>query len=328
MESIISVDSLTRHFGDLQAVKGVSFDIKKGELFGFLGPNGAGKSTTISMLCTLLKPTSGSATLNNYSIVNQQNKVRASIGLVFQDPSLDDRLTAFENLQFHGIIYGMNRASVAGRAKEVLKLVELYDRRNELVKTFSGGMKRRLEIARGLMHFPKILFLDEPTLGLDPQTRNHIWSYLHKLRVEEQITVFLTTHYMDEAENCDRIAVIDHGEIIALDTPAALKDRLGGDVVRIKTTDNESAITELKERFGLDAVAEDSFLRFEVLLGETFVPRLMRDFTGHITSITVHEPTLDDVFLSLTGRAIRSESTDGVDRMKAQARMYGARRPH
>ena len=328
MESIIAVDALAKNFGDLRAVKGITFEVKQGELFGFLGPNGAGKSTTISMLCTLLRPTSGSAILNGYSITSQKDKVRESIGLVFQDPSLDDRLTAFENLQFHGIIYGMDRATVAKRAEEVLKMVELYDRRNDLVRTFSGGMKRRLEIARGLMHFPKILFLDEPTLGLDPQTRNRIWTYIHRLRVEERITVFLTTHYMDEAENCDRIAIIDHGEIIALDTPAALKDRLGGDVVRIKTSDNESAAAELKSKFGINAVSEDSHLRFEVPYGETFIPRLMREFSGHITSITVHEPTLDDVFLSLTGRAIRSESADALDRMKDHMRMRRFARGH
>ncbi|MCL4540345.1 MAG: ATP-binding cassette domain-containing protein, partial [Bacteroidetes bacterium] len=236
--AIIHVSEITKRFGDVEAVKGITFDVQKGELFGFLGPNGAGKTTTINILCTLLKPSSGQAVLNGFDVTARPNDVRRSIGLVFQDPSLDDRLTAQENLQFHALVYSVPAGERAGRIENVLKMVELYERRNDIVKTFSGGMKRRLEIARGLLHYPKVLFLDEPTLGLDPQTRSHIWEYIHELKKREGTTVFLTTHYMDEAENCDRIAIIDHGTIVALDTPDNLKDKVGGDVITVKTDDD------------------------------------------------------------------------------------------
>ncbi len=246
-DSIIQVEELERKFGEMTAVKQISFEVKQGEIFGFLGPNGAGKTTTINMLCTLLKPTSGRAILNGFDVCTNKNDVRESIGLVFQDPSLDDRLTALENLQFHAVVYRVPMAERASRIKEVLEMVELTDRANERVETYSGGMKRRLEIARGLLHYPKVLFLDEPTIGLDPQTRNHIWNYVAELKQHEDITIFLTTHYMDEAENCDRIAIIDHGKIIALDTPEQLKGMVGGDVVKIKTADDPAAERELKE---------------------------------------------------------------------------------
>lgn len=223
MIEAIKVESLTRRFNGLVAVDAISFSVEQGEVFGFLGPNGAGKTTTINMLCTLLKPTSGTARVGCCDITKEPNKVRKEIGVIFQDPSLDDRLTADDNLRFHGYLYHMNKDVIATRIPEVLELVELSDRRKEIVKRFSGGMKRRLEIARGLMHRPRILFLDEPTIGLDPQTRAHIWDYVLKMRKESGLTIFMTTHYMQEAEVCDRIAIIDHGNIIALDTPAKLK---------------------------------------------------------------------------------------------------------
>lgn len=220
----IKVENLTRKFNDFTAVDSISLSIKEGEIFGFLGPNGAGKTTTISMLCTLLRPTSGKATISGFDVVHESNRVRQKIGIIFQDPSLDDRLTAVDNLRFHGYLYQMSDALIKKCIPEVLNLVELYDRRNDFVRKFSGGMKRRLEIARGLLHCPKILFLDEPTLGLDPQTRAHIWEYILAMRKEANLTIFMTTHYMQESEICDRIAVIDHGKIIALDTPANLKN--------------------------------------------------------------------------------------------------------
>lgn len=221
---MITVDHLTRKFKDITAVNDISFEVKAGELFALLGPNGAGKSTTIKMLTTLLRPTSGKLTLNGHDVVKQQDAVRKSFGIVFQDPSVDGDLTAYENMELHGVLYGVPRHELTLRIEELLKLVELWDRRDSVVKTFSGGMKRRLEIARGLLHHPKVLFLDEPTLGLDAQTRNLLWNYVQKLSREEKMTVFFTTHYLEEAEaNAHRIAIIDHGQIITIGTAEELK---------------------------------------------------------------------------------------------------------
>src|SRR3989304_6059080 len=245
---MIEARDLTKNFGGVEAVRGVSFSVKAGEIFGFLGPNGAGKTTTINILCTLIRPTSGTATLAGFDVVRQPASVRSSIGIVFQDPSLDERLSAEENLVFHALVYSVPKSGRAGRIPAVLKMVELWERRHDVVRTFSGGMKRRLEIARGLLHHPKVLFLDEPTLGLDPQTRTRIWESLRDLRSRENITMFLTTHYMDEAENCDRIAIIDHGKIIAVDAPENLKALVGGDVITLWTSDAAGASLGLRAR--------------------------------------------------------------------------------
>ena len=223
---MIDVNNLTKKFGDFVAVNNISFQVNKGEIFGFLGPNGAGKTTTIKMLTTLLNPTSGDIQVNGNNPLKDQNEVRCSFGIVFQDPSLDEELTAYENMEFHGVLYGVPKDTRRTRIEELLKFVELWDRKDDLVKHFSGGMKRRLEVARGLVHHPKILFLDEPTLGLDPQTRNHIWTYIKGLNQKEQMTVFLTTHYMEEAERvAQKVAIIDHGKIIAQGTPDELKQQ-------------------------------------------------------------------------------------------------------
>ncbi len=222
--NIIEVKNLTKQFGEFKAVDNISFNVDNGEIFAFLGPNGAGKTTTIKMLTTLLKPTSGEILVNGNNPVNQQNEVRCSFGIVFQDPSLDDELTAYENMEFHGILYGVAKNIRKARIEQLLKFLELWDRKNDLVKNFSGGMKRRLEIARGLIHHPKILFLDEPTLGLDPQTRNHIWNYIKGLSKDEGMTVFFTTHYMEEAERVSqKVAIIDKGKIISEGNPEELK---------------------------------------------------------------------------------------------------------
>jgi ABC-2 type transport system ATP-binding protein len=224
-EIIIEVKNLSKHFGQVLAVDNISFAVETGEVFGFLGPNGAGKTTTINILCTLLMPACGEAIVNGFNVVTSPNEVRKSIGIIFQDPSLDERLTAYENLNFHGMIYHLSSEVRRRRSEEVLNMMGLYAKRNYIVRTFSGGMKRRLEIARGLMHRPQILFLDEPTIGLDPQTRKYIWDYILNLSQREKITIFLTTHYMDEAEICQRVGIIDHGKIVALDTPSVLKNK-------------------------------------------------------------------------------------------------------
>lgn len=305
----------------IEAVKGVSFHVLRGEIFGFLGPNGAGKTTTINILCTLLKPTSGRAVLNGYDVTEQPHRVRRSIGLVFQDPSLDERLTAWENLEFHGMIYGMPRSTRREQIDRLLSMVELDKRKDDLVNTFSGGMRRRLEIARGLLHSPEILFLDEPTLGLDPQTRSHIWNYLHKLREEHRITIFLTTHYMDEAENCDSIAIIDHGEIIASGTPEGLKKRVGGDIIHLQTDDSKRAMEFIREVYGYDVSNGGNGVSFEVDRGEEFLPAFIKKANFEINSVGVRRPTLEDVFLKLTGHAIREESGDAAGAIRTHIRM-------
>ncbi|BAF58958.1 MAG: daunorubicin resistance protein DrrA family ABC transporter ATP-binding protein [Pelotomaculum sp.] len=312
--SIINIENLVKKFGNFAAVRGISFSVSEGEIFGFLGPNGAGKSTTIKILSTLLKPTSGKAELAGYDVVAHPNEVRRSIGMVFQDPSLDNRLTAEENLLFHAMLYNVPANLIRPRIDQVLEIVDLADRRRSLVKTFSGGMKRRLEIARGLLHRPKVLFLDEPTAGLDPQTRNAIWEHVRKLRDETGITVFMTTHYMDEAENCDRIAVIDHGAIQAIDSPAALKRMLGGDKIIVRG--DPALQKDLEARYGIAVREADGECHFLVRGGAEFVPLVVSDFNGRIKSIQVKEPSLDDVFLHLTGRAIRDEEGSVKDIMR------------
>ena len=305
--AMVEARDLARDFGKIEAVKGVSFEIHEGEIFGFLGPNGAGKTTTINMLCTLLRPTAGSATLNGFDVEHDRSDVRRSIGLVFQQPTLDEHLTAEQNLRFHAYAYAIPTDVRDERMREVLEMVELWDRRTSAVRTYSGGMKRRLEIARGLLHHPRVLFLDEPTLGLDPQTRRSIWTYLLELREREDLTIFLTTHYMDEAENADRIAVIDHGEIQALDTPAGLKAMVGGDLVTVGAADLDAAVAEIRDRFGLEAARDHDTVTFHVDGGEAFLPEFVRGFSQPITSIGLRRPTLDDVFLEVTGHEIRDE---------------------
>ncbi len=319
--NVIEVEELSRSFKQLVAVDKVSFQVAEGEIFGFLGPNGAGKTTTINMLCTLLRPTGGRASVCGYDIVAQRNRVRHSIGLVFQEPALDEYLTARQNLRFHAYAYRVPADTREKRISEMLELVELADRADSPVRTFSGGMKRRLEIARGLLHNPKVLFLDEPTLGLDPQTRRRIWDYVHALRKQENLTIFMTTHYMDEAENCDRISIIDHGHIIALDTPDRLKDAMGGDVVTLKAVDNMAASAELKEKFGILPVVQNGAVVFHIPQGEKFLPKLMENFKSRLISLGVHRPTLEDVFLKLTGRAIREEEAGSSEQIKAMMRM-------
>jgi ABC-2 type transport system ATP-binding protein len=315
----VEVRGLVKTYGQVEAVRGIGFEVKPGETFGFLGPNGAGKSTTIKILCTLVNPTAGEARVAGFNVVRQRDLVRRSIGLVFQDTTLDNYLTGEQNLRFHADLYGVPRAQVAPRLKQVLDMVDLWERRGSVVGTYSGGMKRRLEIARGLLHAPRVLFLDEPTVGLDPQTRSSIWTYINELKQREDITIFLTTHYMDEAENCDRIAIVDHGKIVVLDTPEALKAGIGKDRVQITTADDQMAIAELKDQFGIDdAAVREHQVTFSVADGEQFVPRLFAELTVPIRSVSVARPSLDDVFMSYTGKTIRDAEASAGDRGRAQ----------
>ena len=326
MAPVIEAVDLGKRFDDFEAVRHVNFSVPPGETFGFLGPNGAGKSTTISMLCTLLQPTTGEARVAGFDVVRQRTEVRRQIGLVFQDTTLDDYLTAAENLRFHAELYRVPKAELDGRLKQVMDMVGLWERRNSIVKTYSGGMKRRLEIARGLLHSPRVLFLDEPTVGLDPQTRSHIWNYINELKRRESITMFLTTHYMDEAEYCDRVAIMDQGAIVALDTPEALKAEVGADRVTIDTDDDTAAIEALKDTFGIEAVVSEGKVTFGVPGGEEFVPRLFTDPELTIRSVHVTRPTLDDVFMNYTGRTIRDAEASGAERNRANPWMRSARR--
>jgi ABC-2 type transport system ATP-binding protein len=306
----IAVTDLVKTYGEVRAVRGVTFEVAAGEVFGFLGPNGAGKSTTINMLCTLAKPTSGRATVAGHDVVAERDDVRRNIGLVFQDPTLDGYLTAAQNLRLHAELYGVQSDLVAPRMEQVMEMVGLWERRDGVVATFSGGMRRRLEIARGLMHSPRVLFLDEPTIGLDPQTRRSIWSYIRELQEREEITIFMTTHYMDEAEWCDRIAIMDHGEIVALDPPETLKAAVGTDRITIHTDDDQTAITALADQFGIEAQVSEGAIVFGIASGEEFVPRLFAEFRVPIRSVAISRPTLDDVFMSFTGSTIRDAEED------------------
>jgi len=324
----IVVRELRKSFGEIQAVRGVQFEVAAGEVFGFLGPNGAGKTTTINMLCTLAKPTSGSASVAGHDVVRERDDVRRNIGLVFQDPTLDNYLTGSQNLRLHAELYGLQKDLVEPRMRQVLEMVGLWERRNSPVGTYSGGMRRRLEIARGMMHSPRVLFLDEPTIGLDPQTRRSIWNYIRELKEREEITIFMTTHYMDEAEWCDRIAIMDHGKIVALDAPEKLKASVGKDRVMIHTDNDDAAIAALADLFGIEAWMAEGSVTFGVARGEEFVPRLFAELGVPIQGVSVSRPTLDDVFMSYTGTTIRDAEQDAAknrSRMMMQV-MHGGRR--
>jgi ABC-2 type transport system ATP-binding protein len=321
----ISVHGLTKRYGEIEAVRGIEFEVAAGEVFGFLGPNGAGKSTTISMLCTLIRPSGGSATVAGFDINRERDAVRRNIGLVFQDTTLDTYLTAEQNMRLHAELYGVPRGVVEPRMQQVLEMVGLWERRRSAVATFSGGMKRRLEIARGLMHSPRVLFLDEPTVGLDPQTRSSIWTYIRELKDTEDITIFLTTHYMDEAEYCDRIAIMDKGVIVVLDTPDALKASVGQDRITLQTDDDAAAITAIAEHFQITAQISEGAVSFGVPQGEHFVPRLFAELGVPIRSVSVSRPSLDDVFMSYTGTTIRDAEASASERGRAATAAFRRR---
>ena len=314
LAAAICVRQLVKRYGAFEAVRGIDFEVQRGETFGFLGPNGAGKSTTINILCTLALPSAGSASVCGYDVVTERQQVRRQLGLVFQDTTTDDYLSAEQNLRFHAEVYGMPKAAVPQRMQQLLEMVGLWERRTSLVGTFSGGMRRRLEIARGLLHSPRVLFLDEPTIALDPQTRSSVWGYITELKKREATTIFLTTHYMDEAERCDRIAIIDGGRVVALGTPAALKRQVGKDVVRICTADNTAAMATLERLFELRPTLEDDAFRFDVPDAASFLPQVFSRLGVPIHAVNVSRPSLDDVFMSFTGRAIRDSDETPRDR--------------
>jgi len=304
---MVIVNDITKVYkGNIKAVDGVSLNIHEGEVFGLLGPNGAGKTTTLHILATLLKPTSGYAKVNGFDVVKQPGKVRESIGMVFQDPSSDELLTGYENLKMHALMYGVPSSIRTQRINEVLELVDLTGRRNDLLKTYSGGMRRRLEIARGLLHRPKVLFLDEPTLGLDPQTREHIWEYIERLVKEEKLTIILTTHYMDEADRlCDRLAIMDYGKVVVLDTPEELKRGLGGDLIKIRA--RSPNLTALESFSYIKLVETDGDeLTLTVVDAGSHIQEILATI-GKVDLVDLRPPTLSDVFLKYTGRQYREQ---------------------
>lgn len=331
MTKIVETNNLTKIYGGkFTAVDHISFEVEKGEIFGFLGPNGAGKTTTVQMLCTLTQITEGEAKVAGIDVKRQPDEVRKKIGLVPQDISVDDELTAKENLELHGKLYHMPKNLINERITELLEVVELTDWKNALVKTFSGGMRRRLEIAEGLMHRPEILFLDEPTLGLDPSSRASIWGYVKKLN-EQGITIFMTTHYMDEADKlCDRIAIIDFGKIVKIGTPSELKGMLGGDIITVYTNDSENFLSQVKKlEFVSEVAPQEGGVRITVNNGETAIPKLFEEANKLgviINNITLSRPTLDDVFIKFTGRSLRTEKTDLIELFKSRMLMQRRRR--
>ncbi len=327
----IVVSKLVKKFGSFTAVDGISFNVKRGEIFGLLGPNGAGKTTTVSILSTIVSLTGGDAKINGKDIIREKDEVRKQIGIVFQDPSLDEELTGMENLDLHARLYGVKGKEKAEKIGRVLKLVELESVARKQVKAYSGGMKRRLEIARGFIHNPSILFLDEPTIGLDPQSRRKIWDYIKHLNETEGMTIILTTHYMEEADElCNRIAIMDHGKIIKIGTSESLKDSLGGDIVRISSTNNARLLSLLKKsRMFTKLKSYDSNIELTTKNGSKAIPRII-DIAkkGGITvdSTMLQRPTLEDVFIRLTGKAIRDEEASNIDLLKSASRQWRGRR--
>jgi len=319
----ILVDNLVKKFGNFTAVNNISFKVKEGEIFGLLGPNGAGKTTAISILSTIINLTSGKASIYGKDVVHEKDAVRNLIGIVFQDPSLDDELTGRENLDIHARLYGVKGKEKLDAIDRVLKLVELDDKADIRVRAYSGGMKRRLEIARGFIHNPKVLFLDEPTIGLDPQTRRKIWNYILHLNERERVTIILTTHYMEEADElCGRIAIIDHGKIIKMDTSENLKSSLGGDVIKIGTSKPKELVALVKKkRIAVSAMetGHEGTVEITVKEGSKALPKII-DFAKSaridIEYSTLKRPTLEDVFISLTGKEIRDEGASEADQMK------------
>jgi ABC-2 type transport system ATP-binding protein len=325
----IRAEGLYAYYGTTPAVNGLDLTVPTGSMYGFLGPNGAGKTTTINMLTTLLRPTAGRAEVAGFDVAARPAEVRRRIGIVFQESTLDLDLTAAENLRFQADLCGLSRRASRDAIASMLDLMDLSERRRVPVRQFSTGLRRRLEIARGLLAEPSVLFLDEPTTGLDAQTRAAVWDHLERLRRERGITVFVTTHQLDEAEHCDRIAIIDHGTIVAIDSPEALKASVGQDRVELKTADDDATMAQLRDVFDLEPTTSEGAVRFYVANGDRFIPRLFAELSVPILSVSVAQPTLDDVFMSYTGRTIRDAEATASERMAANPfirRRTGVRR--
>lgn len=323
LQPILKTYSLGKNFDDFAAVRDVNLEVRSGQIVGLLGPNGAGKSTTIKMLSTLLRPSAGSATLAGYDVLKNPFQIRQHIGIIFQDPTLDNRLTGRENLDFHCMIYKVPKQERAARIKQMLEMVDLIDYADRAVKTYSGGMKRRLEIARGLLHRPTILFLDEPTVGLDPQTRATIWEYVLRLVKEYGMGVLMTTHYMEEAEHCQYISIMDHGQIIAEGSPEKLKSIMAGDRIYIETADTSQVMAWLQENRGITAIRKNNGLEFILPHGDTQLARLLTEIPVEVVRLDVRKPTLEDVFITLTGREIRDGESGSHERLRLSVQRKG-----
>jgi ABC-2 type transport system ATP-binding protein len=308
ISSLIRVDGIRHSYGQRAALKGISFDVRAGEIFGLLGPNGSGKTTLFRILSTLMLPTGGQAMIAGFDVANQPDQVRRRIGVVFQAKSIDIKLSAAENLWHQGHLYGLRGAVLQSRIQEMLQRVALLDRAKDRVETFSGGMQRRVELAKGLMHRPSVLLLDEPTTGLDPGARRDLWLYLDELRRQENVAIIVTTHLMEEAERCDRLAILSSGEIVGLGTPAELRSEIGGDVVMLETADPARLADRIQERFGISATVLENKVRMEIRDGLKFVTSLAETFPGAIQSVSISKPTLDDVFISRTGHRFWAEN--------------------
>jgi ABC-2 type transport system ATP-binding protein len=329
--AIVKVETLSKHFGNLKAVDNISFEIEEGEIFGLLGPNGAGKTTTINMLTTLLKPTSGDAQVCGYNIFKQPNEVRRNVGVVPQEYTADEDMTGINNILLCADLYGIPRSDSKSHAQELLKLVELQDAANKKVSTYSGGMRRRLELACGLINYPRLLFLDEPTLGLDVQTRTAVWQYIKTLKEQYHMTLLMTTHYLEEADSlCDRVAIIDHGHIIKVGSPQELKESIGGDVIEIGVMEAEPDISASISQLNLvkDVKKNSNTYRIKAEQGEETTAQIIdiiRSKGLHVTKVSVTKPTLDEVYLELTGRTLREEEVDKLSMFRQRATIRRAR---
>ncbi|MHB1407012.1 MAG: ATP-binding cassette domain-containing protein [Desulfitobacteriaceae bacterium] len=322
-QPVLQTFQLSKRFGELEAVQNVNLRLSPGEIVGLLGPNGAGKSTTIKMLSTLLRPSAGNAVLVGYDLIKDPFKIRQHIGIIFQDSTLDNRLTGRENLEFHCMIYKVPKQERPARIQQMLEMVDLTEAADRYVKTYSGGMKRRLEIARGLLHRPAILFLDEPTVGLDPQTRATIWEYVRRLVKEYGMGVLMTTHYMEEAENCRYIAIMDHGRLIAEGSPEHLKSMMEGDRIQLATADNSLAASWLEQNRSLKVTVKQDGIEFVLPHGDTQLARLLTELPTEVQRLTVQQPTLEDVFIKLTGRQMRDSESGLIDRLRFSAQRKG-----
>src|SRR3954447_7863599 len=321
-DAVVQIDHLThRYTGDRVALTDVSLAVNAREIFGFLGPNGSGKTTLFRILSTLIPPTDGRVSILSHDVVAQRDAVRREIGVVFQAPSLDKQLTAEENLRHHGHLYGLRGTELKSRIAEMLAALGLIDRARERVGTFSGGMRRRVELAKGMLTRPRVLLLDEPSTGLDPSARIDLWTYLNRIRAEQQVTVLLTTHLMDEADRCDRLAILDRGALLACDTPAAMKARIGGDVITVSTDAPDDAASTLRDKLGVEPDRVDGTLRLERPNGGAFVPRIIEALpSGTVNSISVGKPTLEDVFVQLTGHRFRDDEPPAVTQVARSQR--------